>query len=541
MVPRGLLLLLGFCLCLECAAKIPATTDSAVPGIEMPPDYMFGDVHGCSGRSLLVSPSNGMGLNNQVNLLVNAIYIGLLTHRNVCLHSFGISYDSDEHVNAAWIYDLAYINAAIANTGIIGRIAIKNPMIKQPISVRLAHAHDYAAATCLILKGQGGNGMRQCPYHIHKQTLDIRKLEKNFVGILQFLKRVDIRNIEKIALTPGIPGQRVGFDSEEDEQHIHDIHLLLRFAPAFYELTNRLLHKNEIEPGDTYTAVHFRLEDDALQQYWNFNWWEYEELEDVKAKKLKFMWPREEHDVWLGAKFLQQIVRTVPRTEKLYMTSGLHKRKNKLNFVLDFLDKYYVNMKANDLLNSPADVSLKELLMPIRGREVAAIVDYIIAARATHFIGISASTFSANVMRALKHRKGILDKDYGKAQVVLHERNPLYNPLLPKTPDEHLTARNRAALIASKRKVEDLDLLQSFAAKSFMFSIRDMNLTATLPTDLRFLNETLAVPGVCSGIQFINAYRKANCMNKNSPLNMKKPWMEYLTEGADEMIPEQEH
>lgn len=517
-----------------CLFFLSTCSAAGIPGTKatMPPDYMFGNEHGCDGKALLVSPAAGMGLNNQVNLLVHAIYIGIVTGRNVCVLGFGVSFDIADKLNAAWIYDMAYINAAIANTGIVQRMALKDAKIKRAISVRTAHAHDYYAAHCLILKGEGGNGMRNCPFNRAAESMEIRRVEKNFVGILQFLQREDISKLEKVSLTPGIPGQRTGFESEDDDRHIHDIHLFIRFAPAFYELTNILLHKNGIESGEAYTAVHFRLEDDALSQYHTFNYWEYEEEQEVKDKGLKFMWPREEHDVWVGAKFVQQIVKAVNRTEKLYLSTGLHKRQNRLNFVLDLLDSYYVNMKANDLLNSNFDEQNKEILLPIRGREVAAIIDYIIACKATHFIGISASTFSANIMRTIKHRKGISDRNYGKAEIKLHERNPLYNPLLPKTPEE----KKKAQVIVAKKKLVDLDLLsfESFAAKSFMFSVRDMNLTANLPTDLHFLNETLAIPGVCSGIQFINRYRVDNCQNKG--ILIKRPWVESFPGNAAGLI-----
>ena len=444
----------------------------------------------CTGRAMLISPSAAMGLHNQLDLLVHAIYVGLITNRNVCVRGFMSNFDSPALINIAWIYDLARINSAIRNSGIVQRVRPDDHRINRNISlstfVAPIHPSDYQECVCLILRGEGASGKRDCPER-GIRNIDMRRLEQNYTGIISFLQREDVRNLEKVSFTPGVPFVRLGLENVEDDELIHELHLLIRFSPAFYDTANVLMHKHQIISGQPYTAAHFRLEDDALSQYRTFNYWEYEERPDVKAQNLRFKWPQEMHDVFVAARFLQAVINAVKPNEKLFIGTGLRKSNNRLNFLIDLVEKYYKHV----LINDAKSIGENEVV-PIKGRETTAIVDYIIASGATHFIGISLSTFSANSMRMVKHASGIKDIYYGKGETRLHER---------------AIAKKH---IEKQRSEAEAKLLASFAAKSFMFSVRDMGLPADIPTDLQELNRTLTVPGICSGIQLINMYRQAN-------------------------------
>ena len=64
----------------------------------------------CEGRSLIISPQVGMGLHNQVDLLAHAIYLGIVTNRNVCSHGFLASFKDASFLNIGWIFNLHHIN-----------------------------------------------------------------------------------------------------------------------------------------------------------------------------------------------------------------------------------------------------------------------------------------------------------------------------------------------------------------------------------------------------------------------------------------------
>lgn len=489
----------------------------------------------CDGRVLILSPAVAMGLHNQVDLLVHAIYAGIITNRNVCIWGFRTTFTDEDSINIGFVYNLHAINYGIRNSGILSRIRPEDQTINRnptesifvaPVSGEVLQYMD--EVPCYELRGEGAQGSRRCKHLLHTDkyfgiTRDIREMEKNYQGIIQFLQRGDVQAVEKLALTSGLPFDRKGFETTHDDEIINEIHLLIKFAPAYYEVSKAIQFKNGIVNNTPYTAVHFRLEDDALSQYFVFNWYEYEEIPSVKEANLQFNYTREEHDVFVASKFAKTIVQTVAQSEKLFMCGGLHKYKNRLNFLLELLDNHYgKNMIAADLI-SPASSDYHEL--PIHGRESAAIIDYIISLEATSFIGISASTFSANTMRHVKRRHGISDLYYGKGETRLHERT-------------HPHHKHRQSKILSRATEKgEMDHILKFTNRTFMFSIRDMGLPAFAPTDLPELNDTLSVPGLVSGIKLVNMYRK------NNPPDPKRgigpPPFTYLPSNKDGMLPEQ--
>jgi hypothetical protein len=418
-----------------------------------------------------------MGLNNQVDILAHSIYIGILTNRSVCLRGFLSNFDSADMINAGWIFDVTYMNKLIAPLQNEMLSSSESALVTQTsnVFVTTARGSDYEQTTCLVLTGEGASGHRRCPGQ--KYNVMIRQKEPDYKGILPFMQRDDITNIDSIALTSGLPLLRHGFSSSIDNKWIHKIHLLIRFNPVFYDVSQVLKENNGIRSYTNFTAVHFRLEDDALGQYHQFNWWEYEELPYVKQLNLKFNWTREEHDVYVGSKFLQLVVSKVNASDTLYFSSGLGKVKNRLNFVCELLDGYFAKVAHNNLLNNRVHTEV-----PIKGRESSAIIDYIIASEANYFIGISASTFSNNTARLINH------KSRG-------------NSMRKK---DNVKLKNN---FDNNFDIESVDASEEFSS---MFDVRNMELPIDVPVTFDALNTLLTVPNLVNGSTFIKLYRENN-------------------------------
>jgi hypothetical protein len=192
----------------------------------------------CAGRNMIVSPANGMGLNNQVDILAHSIYIGILTNRSVCMRGFLANFDSQDFINIGWIFDIPHMNQLIQQIrgpllSKIGKGREVRPM-GPPLVVAPAHPQNYEQCTCLILTGEGASGHRRCPGQKH--NIAIRNVEPNYTGVLPFLSRNDMGKIESVALTSGLPLLRHGMTRPQDDEWIHQIHLLVRFNPVLYDV-----------------------------------------------------------------------------------------------------------------------------------------------------------------------------------------------------------------------------------------------------------------------------------------------------------------
>lgn len=431
----------------------------------------------CEGRRMLVSPSLSMGLHNQLNLLVHAIYIGARTSRNVCIRGFLPDFNSFNFIHLGWIYDIVHMNREMNDVleEVItkARIELKTKEIDQKGALHITKfdVGDYAKAICLVLQGEGATGRRKCPQQAAERF--IRALEPNYKGVLPFMLRDDIQRLDAVSLTAGLPFQDYGFN-EEDKKFIQMIHeSVVRFLPAYYDNVAMIMNEFRIHDGN-FTAIHMRLEDDAMSEFWTWNNWKWEETPHIKKQGLKYNWTREEHDIFVTSEFLKVVTRKVPYGAHIFLCTALTKQKNRLNFLVDILRGRYMEDKIHivDVLNR-GNTHI-EYQPPIEGREIAAIMDFIIATKATQFIGISASTFSINAVRHL-NKKERLKSQHDNTEQLIREGH--------------------------------------YGVKEFvLFDPAHMNQTIPdlVPRDLKVLQQMFDVPNFISGKKLIAKYRTNN-------------------------------
>lgn len=182
-----------------------------------------------------------------------------------------------------------------------------------------------------------------------------------------------LRGEEEEFLSIGTPLLPYEPTSIAQQNTFRDIHTLIykliisciRFTPPFYE------EAKKYTPSSPYTAVHLRLEDDFLF---------HPSAICLSPEKLGYSYI---HSSPAGS----------------FFATYLGKEPNKLNWVLDKLTGTF----------SPAQLSL-----PWKGREINAIVDYIICSQAENFIGLRNSTFSLAIAwkRNLEGKKYFLFRNY---------------------------------------------------------------------------------------------------------------------------------
>jgi len=130
---------------------------------------------------------------------------------------------------------------------------------------------------------------------------------------------------------------------------VYDLITEIRFTPIFYQ------EANKYKPPFPYFAVHLRAEDDFLL---------HPSIHGINDNK-----------------YACSFIHSIPKKGKVFLATYLGKKENRLNWILDKI--------KGEIFVSP-----KELSLPWKGREINAIVDYIICSEAEDFLGLLHSTFS---------------------------------------------------------------------------------------------------------------------------------------------------
>lgn len=146
----------------------------------------------------------------------------------------------------------------------------------------------------------------------------------------------------------------------------------LPLVPEFYNILKYI-------QDDKYNVVHLRLEDDFVDYYsayYNKNYEEYTKI--------------------LVTRYLNAMDKIFKPEDKIYIASHLSKKDYPNNYVIDSIKEKYPNIISN--INWRDEINLPQ------GREVDAIVDYLISMKAEKFIGIHGSTFSIILSKINKSR-----------------------------------------------------------------------------------------------------------------------------------------
>ena len=161
------------------------------------------------------------------------------------------------------------------------------------------------------------------------------------------------------------------------EEHGHIKRTLIerfRFHGAFYDIVER-----HIPPGN-FKCLHLRLEDDVIVH------WSSQLNRGSKEVSLYMMGA---YDGILRQNFSKE--------DEIFVCSALDKSRNLNDYYLKDLKRRYRIIKTDRLYDD----------IPINGREVCAIIDFLIALKATRFVGVRHSSFS----RLVKKKRSSMNKE----------------------------------------------------------------------------------------------------------------------------------
>jgi hypothetical protein len=150
-----------------------------------------------------------------------------------------------------------------------------------------------------------------------------------------------------------------------------DLYSNMRFTSGFHEALD-YIKSNFL--GDKYNVVHLRLEDDFIAPYSGH-----------------FGHTYEEYSMILLNRYLEMMENMFLPDSKIYIATHLLKKEYPNNYIIDLIRDKYPNIVTTtpwrDQINLP------------QGREIDAIIDYLIATNAQNFVGMHGSTFSILISR----------------------------------------------------------------------------------------------------------------------------------------------
>lgn len=350
------------------------------------------DTYDQSTKYFLVNlnPVNGSGLFNQMITLVNSIIVGNYTGRDIVIWGFCANYnDNHNTIPLHKVFDISHINSML---------------ISYNLPVKIMDYEDFdhnirwkrCAAVDLIFD----------------KTSPTTK--NNFFGMIEILKDnkdkylhpnrmfslFDVIYNKNIYLTDRNNKliKSMIIPSQDQQLNINDNHQLcdymiklsnnilfdLKFHPSFYEIINFC---KSIYSLDNYGSIHFRLEDDMIKS-----------IVGDDQTKIK------NYSEVIFSRYLIEIKKIFKPNDVIYISTHLCKSNNYNNNKLYELKKLYPKIVFIE-----TNLWRKEFPYIDEGREIDAIIDYLICRDSHSFICFEGSTFS-NTLRDffIKNNKTVL-------------------------------------------------------------------------------------------------------------------------------------
>lgn len=293
-----------------------------------------------------LNPNLGAGLFNQIWALMNAILIGTYTSRNIIIKGFYPDYNKSNTIPLSYVINLHSLRKTLLQTNIkigiyeSGEIDTKN----------------WIKSTCYnptripsILNGD---------IHGYYQMIQLLRSETN--------NYIELGNVyhyryDEISLYP----------TDTHKNFVKYMFRQLEFAPAILTIVDYCKQTLGLNTG--YNAVHLRLEDDMLYAF-------------AKCiNKTPQECTREIMNRYYNS--MQKIFNT---HEEIYISTHLLKSQNLNNPIVYEIKTHYPNIK---FWNTGESWRTKFPNIPL-GREIDAMIDFLICVHAHKFVGYVGSSFS---------------------------------------------------------------------------------------------------------------------------------------------------
>ena len=293
-----------------------------------------------------LNPNLGAGLFNQIWALINAILIGTYTSRNIIIGGFYPDYNKPTTIPLSYVINIHNLRKTLLETGIKIGIYEKSEIDTKP-----------------WIKSQCFNPMR-IPSILNGDI-------NGYYQMIQMLRSETHNYIEL--------GSVYHYRYDEISLYPTDIHKnfvkymfrQLQFAPAILTIVEYC--KQKLGLHDKYNAIHLRLEDDMLYAF---------------AKCINKTPQECTRDIM--TRYYNTMIHTFTKQDEIYISTHLLKSDNLNNPIVHQIKTQYPNIK---FWNSGESWRTKFNNIP-PGREIDAMIDFLICTHATKFIGYVGSSFS---------------------------------------------------------------------------------------------------------------------------------------------------
>lgn len=282
----------------------------------------------------------GRGLVNQLINLINGVTLINATGRHIYNPRFLPNYNNTDWIPLSDVFDIPHFNQMFASLGLKVQI-ITDESTDQKEWIK----PDYYNGACL---------------QMYSRVKVIDKLLK------EEYPYVDLGEVFATML-----------DSNSDIDKIElEFYKNMRFVPEIHSALDYI--KNNFL-GEKYNVLHLRLEHDFVGPYADYGNRDYEEYTMILLKR-----------------YFGIMEKMFSPDDKIYLATHLLKADYPNNYVIDLIREKYPNI----IVATP----WREHINAPLGREIDAIIDYLIAINAEKFIGMHGSTFSILINKINKSK-----------------------------------------------------------------------------------------------------------------------------------------
>jgi hypothetical protein len=376
-----------------------------------------------------------MGYRNQMDTITKALLLGILTNRSVCLPYFNSDFREAPDIQPQHFIDFNATNNNLAKLHSHGYTATT---ITAPIVMTTTDPAK-KKCKCLLLQGEGAPaGVRRCAYG-GAGTVLVRSVDANYTNLLDFIRRPQINQLPSLCMSPGMP-----FNEPIRAQHqplLAAVQAAVAHPSVFTSIANFVKVKEGICKGactgeEVYLSTHPRLENDFIIQLQMLSG--FYQKRGINANVNNAIIDSFLHDF---QKFLDEIFASV---DVVHISTGLGKTEDNVNnfLVKNYYEKRFksvssyhyeymeqvmsvarhTNHSSHFLTDAPDipdphnvshHISKEELiefhhiisgvhLKKSRLRDLHAVVDFTLAAKAASFYGVCDSTFTQGLRSLVK-------------------------------------------------------------------------------------------------------------------------------------------
>lgn len=290
------------------------------------------------------------GLCNQLWALFNGIMLSHFTQRHLIVAGFRPNYNSGEVIPLSHIIDLPHLNHLLRE-------------LKMEVQVHDHQKHSWKDYDFdALLKRFWGK--ENCQQNVVKALSD---LTESYIS----LGYAFFCELDKFYTNP---------TSWDLLMHIMS---QFRFTSILYVIANR--YKQILQLPSTYSVLHLRVEDDVIHHIVH--------LRPGTKGRLK----EDEYRQRLKNRFIEASRDLFTSNEPIYVATHLLKSPNKFNSLPNELKLVFPKMIFGDSWREHFPTAMN-------GREIDAIIDYILCTSASKFIGLDMSTFSVQLSYLMQYQ-----------------------------------------------------------------------------------------------------------------------------------------